>query len=93
MKTKKKNKVLEQVKAMRKQSREEEIKSHGKPINYKKIIASKKLYKRKNNKADTNEGLPYLFYKKLGYYQILTLLSGFKYIGSVASIPNASYHA
>ena len=43
MKTKKKNKVLEQVKAMRKQSREEEIKSHGKPINYKKIIASKKL--------------------------------------------------
>ena len=93
MKTKKKNKVLEQVKAMRKQSREDEIKSHGKPINYKKIIASKKLYKRKNNKADTNEGLPYLFYKKLGYYQILTLLSGFKYIGSVASIPNASYHA
>ena len=52
MKTKKKNKVLEQVKAMRKQSREEEIKSHGKPINYKKIIASKKLYKRKNKKAD-----------------------------------------
>lgn len=93
MKTKKKNKVLEQVKAMRKQSREEEIKTHGKPINYKRIIASKKLYKRKNNKADTNEGLPYLFYKKLGYYQILTLLSGFKYIGSVASIPNASYHA
>lgn len=85
--------MLEQVKAMRKQSREEEIKTHGKPINYKRIIASKKLYKRKNNKADTNEGLPYLFYKKLGYYQILTLLSGFKYIGSVASIPNASYHA
>ncbi len=93
MKTKKKNKVLEQVKAMRKQSREEEIKTHGKPINYKKIIASKKLYKRKNKKADTNEGLPYLFYKKLGFYQILTLFSGFKYIGSVALIPNASYHA
>ena len=65
MKTKKKNKVLEQVKAMRKQSREDEIKSHGKPINYKKIIASKKLYKRKNKKADTNEGLPYLLYKKI----------------------------
>ncbi len=64
MKTKKKNKLLEQVKAMRKQRREEEIKSHGKPINYKKIIASKKHYKRKNKKADTNEGLPYLFYKK-----------------------------
>ena len=61
MKTKKKNKVLEQVKAMRKQSREDEIKSHGKPINYKRISASKKLYKRKNKKADTNEGLPYLF--------------------------------
>ena len=56
--------MLEQVKAMRKQSREEEIKSHGKPINYKKIIASKKLYKRKNKKADTNECLPFYFRKK-----------------------------
>lgn len=63
MKTKKKNKVLEQVKASRKQSREEEIKSHGKPINFIKIIASKKLYNRKNKKADANEGLPYLFKK------------------------------
>ena len=61
MKTKKKNNVLEQVKASRKQSREKEIKNHGKPINFKKIIASKKLYNRKNNKADANEGLPYLF--------------------------------
>lgn len=60
MKTKKKNNVLQQVKASRKQSREEEIKNHGKPINYQKIIVSKKIYNRKNNKADANECLPYL---------------------------------
>lgn len=61
MKTKKKNNVLEQVKAARKQSREEEIQSHGKPVNYKKIIESKKVFNRKKNKADANEGLPYFF--------------------------------
>lgn len=61
MKTKKKNNVLEQVKAARKQSREEEIKSHGKPVNYKKIIESKKVFNRKKNKADADEGLPYFF--------------------------------
>jgi len=33
---KKKSSVLEQVKAARKQSREEEIKTHGKSINYRK---------------------------------------------------------
>lgn len=59
MKTKKKNNVLEQVKAARKQSREEEIQSHGKAVNYKKITESKKVFNRKKNKADANEGLPY----------------------------------
>ena len=51
--------VLEQVKAARKQSREEEIQIHGKSINYRKIMASKKQYNRKKNKAD-DEVLPYL---------------------------------
>ena len=62
MKTKKKNSVLEQVKAVRKHSREEEIQTHGKSINYRKVMASKKQYNRKKNKAD-DEVLPYLFYK------------------------------
>lgn len=55
----KKNKVLEQVKAARKQSRDEEIKTHGKSINYRKVMKSKKQYNRKKNKAD-DEVLPYL---------------------------------
>ena len=61
MKAKKKNKVLEQVKASRKQSRDEEIKAHGKAINYRKIVESKMVYNRKKNKADADEALPYLF--------------------------------
>ena len=44
--------VLEQVKAARKQSREEEIKAHGKSINYQKVMTSKNVYNRKKNKAD-----------------------------------------
>jgi hypothetical protein len=47
MKTKKKSSVLEQVKASRKQSRDEEIQKHGKSINYRKVMASKKQYNRK----------------------------------------------
>lgn len=54
--------VMQAVKASRKQSREEEIKTHGKPVNYKKIVVSKKVYNRKKNKANhRNEGLPYSF--------------------------------
>lgn len=60
MKTKKKSSIIEQVKAARKQSREEELKTHGKAINYRKVIASKTKYNRKKNKAD-DEVLPYLF--------------------------------
>jgi hypothetical protein len=60
MKKKKKNSVMEQVKASRKQSREEEIQKHGKSINYRKVMASKKQYNRKKNKAD-DEVLPYFF--------------------------------
>jgi len=61
MKQKKKKAIIEQIKASRKQSREEEIKMHGKSINYSKIIKSKKLYSRKKNKADAEEALPYSF--------------------------------
>jgi hypothetical protein len=60
MKQKRKNPVLEQVKAARKQSREEEIQRHGKSINYRKVMESKKRYNRKKNKAD-DEVLPYFF--------------------------------
>ena len=59
MKTKKKSSVMEQVKAARKQSRDEELKAHGKSINYRKVIDSKNVYNRKKNKAD-DEVLPYL---------------------------------
>jgi hypothetical protein len=64
MKKKKTNKVLEQVKAARKQSRDEEIQTHGKSINYRKVMKSKKQYNRKKNKAD-DEVLPYFIKKQL----------------------------
>lgn len=51
---------MEQVKSARKQSRDEEIQKHGKSINYRKVVDSKKQYNRKKNKAD-DEVLPYLF--------------------------------
>jgi len=78
MKTK--NKVLEQVKPSRKQSREEDLKTHGKAINYRKIVESKKVYNRKKNKADADEALPYLLNPKLtseGVTQSHTLTEDF----------------
>ncbi len=60
MKQKKEQSIIDQVKSSRKQSRNEEIKAHGKPIHYHKIIISKKQYNRKKNKAD-DEVLPYFF--------------------------------
>lgn len=67
MKQKKKNPVLEQVKAARKQSREEEILRHGKSISYRKVMESKKQYNRKKNKAD-DEVLPYFFAGERNFY-------------------------
>ena len=61
MKTKKKSAVMVQVKAARKQSRDEELKAHGKSINYRKVIDSKIVYNRKKNKAD-DEVLPYFVF-------------------------------
>lgn len=100
MKTKKRSSILEQVKSARKQSREEEIQTHGKSINYRKVMESKKQYNRKKNKAD-DEVLPYLFYVetlhetsyKFDYHQIDTRLSTGTNILSPSLIPNASYHA
>ena len=70
MKQKNKGSIVEQVKAARKQSREEELKAHGKAINYQRVMASKKQYNRKKNKAD-DEVLPFLFI--FAYFYILSL--------------------
>lgn len=69
------NSVLEQVKASRKQSREEEITAHGKAISYRKVMATKKQYNRKKNKAD-DEVLPYFFYLNLYLKPIVKFLAG-----------------
>lgn len=98
MQAKKKNSVLEQVKAARKQSREEEIQTHGKAINYRRVMASNKKYNRKKNKAD-DEVLPYFFLSIFGVsipclnYQMDTRLATGTNIGSPSLIPKASYHA
>jgi hypothetical protein len=42
------------VKASRKQSRNDEIKAHGKSINYNRIMESNKKYNRKKNRNDEN---------------------------------------
>jgi len=53
--------IVDQVKAARKQSREEEIKLHGKLITYTKVVKSKKLYDRKR----FSKGEPLLFLQKI----------------------------
>jgi hypothetical protein len=67
MKRKKMNKknrvessVLQQVKAARKQSREEEINQHGKTLNFGKIIETKKVYNRKKIRQTMKFCLIYL---------------------------------
>ena len=59
MKNKKKSKkqklIIQAVKAARKNSREEEIRTFGKPINYQKVVESKKIYSRKKNKNYSDE--------------------------------------
>lgn len=50
---------MQAVKASRKQSREEEIKTYGKLLNFSKIAVSKKVYNRKKTKAENrNDNLP-----------------------------------
>ena len=59
MKQKKKSKkqkfIIQVIKVARKQSREEEIRIYGKPLNFNKIIPSKKVYNRKRNKKEEQE--------------------------------------
>lgn len=43
------------LKQARKESRETEIRTHGKPINYNRVVPSKRTYNRKKNKPLTNE--------------------------------------
>lgn len=50
MKKLKKNSVIEIIKTSRKQSREEEIKLHGKPVRQFNVKESGKIYKRNINK-------------------------------------------
>ena len=97
MKRKKKmNKELFAVKAARKTSREEEIRQHGKPVSYRKVEESKKVYNRRKNKAGADEALPYLLPltpEGERFYQILTRLS-LATNNLLASVtPKASYHA
>ena len=49
------------VKAARRESREEEIRLHGKPVNHHRVVTSKKVYNRKKDKADRQRGLPCFF--------------------------------
>lgn len=49
------------IRANRKAAREEELAQHLRPVTFRSIHKSKKLYDRKKSKADLNKGLPYLF--------------------------------
>ncbi|VBB46909.1 conserved hypothetical protein [uncultured Paludibacter sp.] len=53
-KKKKNDQIKDIIKSARKQSREDEINAHGKPILYQKIETSKKKYKR-IKKVDLDE--------------------------------------
>ncbi len=44
---KKRNLIIDSLKVAKRNSRNEEIALHGKPINYKRIVKSKKVYNRK----------------------------------------------
>lgn len=48
------------LKAARKQSREEEIKAHGKSLRQTNVVQSEKVYNRKKKKAENrNDDLPF----------------------------------
>ena len=49
------------VKAARRESREEEIRLHGKPIRHHHVVASKKVYNRKKDKAGVSRFLVGIF--------------------------------
>lgn len=49
------------IRANREAARKEELAAHLRPVSYRSVHKSKKLYDRKKNKADLNKDLPYLF--------------------------------
>lgn len=61
MKKKGKKDLLDYIKASRRGSREAELEQHNHPVSHNRIHVSKKVYNRKNNKADDKD-LPYLFF-------------------------------
>lgn len=50
--------LKELVNANRKASREEELRQHGRPVSYRAVHQSKKVYNRKRMKADDLRHLP-----------------------------------
>lgn len=44
--------MLDALKAVRKQNREQEIALYGHPISYKRVFRNKKIYSRKNQRID-----------------------------------------
>jgi hypothetical protein len=50
------------IKAFKRASREAEIENHTRPLKIAGIQKSKKVYNRKNGKAEIKKALPYLFY-------------------------------
>ena len=60
MKKKKKDPLVQYVKAARRGSREAEIELYGRPLNHQRIVKSKKVYDRKRRKAGDKD-LPYFF--------------------------------
>lgn len=68
MRKKRKGALPDYIKANRKGSREAELEEHGRPVNYTRVHVSKKVYNRKQYKAD-HRHLPYLF---LVHYWFLT---------------------
>lgn len=49
----KRDQSIDRIKEAKRQSREEEIFLFGKPINYKRIVRSRKLYTRKKKHKNT----------------------------------------
>lgn len=49
------------IKANRKASREEEIRNHTRPVSFKRVHESKKVYNRRKMKADDKRHLPLFF--------------------------------
>lgn len=61
------------IRANRKAAREEELAEHLRPVIFRSVHKSKKLYDRKKSKADLNKGLPYLFSgnKEIGFMNLI----------------------